>query len=105
MDPQHLLAGVPLQQLEADLQLFTDASIQGWEAHMLDLQASGLWNPSESALHINLLEAESRTSRPRILSAVLPGQNSVGDVRQLHCGCLHQEPEGNQILGSVPRGP
>ena len=59
VDPQHLLAGVPLQQPEADLQLFTDASTQGWGAHMLDLQASGLWNPSESALHINLLELKA----------------------------------------------
>ena len=59
VDPRHLLAGVPFQQPLADVQLFTDASTQGWGAHLLDLQASGLWSPQEARLHINILELKA----------------------------------------------
>ena len=59
VDPQHLLAGVPFTQPDADVQLFSDASTQGWGAHLLHLRASGLWSPQETMLHINLLEMKA----------------------------------------------
>ena len=59
VDPDNLLKGVPLVIPQADLQLYTDASTQGWGAHLLDLQASGLWDPSEMRQHINLLELKA----------------------------------------------
>ena len=59
VDPSNLLAGSPLSQTQPDLQLFTDASSQGWGAHLLHLQASGLWSPVEASQHINLLELQA----------------------------------------------
>ena len=53
---EHLLRGVPLAQPSPTLQLFTDASSEGWGAHLLHLTASGLWSPVERNLHINSLE-------------------------------------------------
>ena len=41
------------------LQLFTDASNEGWGAHLGDYMAKGLWSRSESTLHINLLELKA----------------------------------------------
>ena len=36
--------------------LFTDASWQGWGAHLQELVASGVWTQDEQNLHMNLLE-------------------------------------------------
>ena len=55
-DPAQLEAGVPLVQAPPDLRLFTDASTEGWGAHILDSQTEGVWSPAQRLLHINNLE-------------------------------------------------
>ena len=57
LDPGNVLK--PLHPLRHALQLFTDASNEGWGAHLGDFTASGLWSTQESALHINLLELKA----------------------------------------------
>jgi len=52
----HLLRGMPFSLPDVDLRLFTDASTEGWGAHLLDLRAEGIWSTSQKALHINQLE-------------------------------------------------
>ena len=47
---------VPLCRSPPDLFLFTDASLDGWGAHMGDYSASGQWSPRWRAQHINVLE-------------------------------------------------
>ena len=49
----------PLHPLQHALQLFTDASNEGWGAHLGDYMAKGVWLKSENALHINLLELKA----------------------------------------------
>ena len=57
--PNNVLKGQPLHPLQHALQLFTDASNEGWGAHLGDFTARGLWSTQESALHINLLELKA----------------------------------------------
>ena len=45
LDRQWLTQGVPLSLPPPDLQLFTDASNQGWGAHLVSLSSSGVWSP------------------------------------------------------------
>ena len=52
-DPRSLTSGVPFHEPVPEALLFTDASNIGWGAHLQDFQASGLWDRSESLLHIN----------------------------------------------------
>ena len=59
LDPTKVLSGQPLHPLRHALQLFTDASNEGWGAHLGDYMAKGVWSESESALHINLLELKA----------------------------------------------
>ena len=59
MDPDHLQVGIPLSTPPPDLMLFTDASLQGWGAHLDDLQAAGLWSSQDKELHINMLELKA----------------------------------------------
>jgi len=56
LDPAHLVRGVPIVQAPPDLRLFTDASTEGWGAHILDAQAEGRWSATQQKLHINVLE-------------------------------------------------
>ena len=58
-DLRSLTQGVPIHAPTPDVSVFTDASMAGWGAHLADLQASGLWTPEETLLHINLLELEA----------------------------------------------
>ena len=55
-DPANLLVGMPFHEAPPDLHLYSDASHQGWGAHLLDLQAAGIWGPQDRRCHINLLE-------------------------------------------------
>ena len=46
----------PYLTFQAEFTIFTDASTQGWGAHMGDSQIAGVWTRSESELQINVLE-------------------------------------------------
>ena len=51
-----MLPGKPLHPLKHALQIFKDASKEGWGAHLNERTARGTWSLPESKLHINHLE-------------------------------------------------
>ena len=55
----NVLLGQPLHPLRHALQVFTDASKEGWGAHLGDFTESGSWSVPESQLHINFLELKA----------------------------------------------
>ena len=57
--PENVLSGVSLKPFEAQLQLFVDASLQGWGAHLEHQTAAGLWSILEREAHINVLEFQA----------------------------------------------
>ena len=59
LDEANVLKGQPLHPLQHAVQLFTDASSEGWGAHLGDFTARGVWSPQESLLHINFLELKA----------------------------------------------
>ena len=62
-DPCFLTSGIPLCMFQAEFTIFTDASTQGWGAHMGDSQISGTWTHTDCKLHINCLELLCRCRR------------------------------------------
>lgn len=58
-DPLWLQEGVPIVMPPPDRDLFTDASLLGWGAHMGEHIAHGVWTESQMGSHINLLELEA----------------------------------------------
>ena len=54
-----MLLGQPLHPLKHALQIFTDASNEGWGTHLDDHTARGTWSLPESKLHINHLELKA----------------------------------------------
>ena len=56
LEESNVLLGQPLHPLKHALQIFTDASKEGWGAHLDEHTARGQWSLPESKLHINHLE-------------------------------------------------
>ena len=59
LNETNVLTGQPLHPLQHAVQLFTDASNEGWGAHLGDFTARGGWSSMESLLHINYLEMKA----------------------------------------------
>ena len=55
----NVLQGQPLHPVRHALQIFTDASKEGWGAHLNERIARGVWSVPESKLHINYLELKA----------------------------------------------
>ena len=53
------MKGSDLHPKDHSIQLFTDASDEGWGAHLEQSSTQGLWSPQEKGLHINVLELKA----------------------------------------------
>ena len=96
LDPTKVLLGQPLHPLQHALQLFTDASNEGWGAHLGNYMAKGVWLKSENALHINF-GTQSSPSGLKTVRAVVLQPDSSCLYGQHHCGLLHQQGRGYEI--------
>ena len=56
LEESNVFPDLPLHPLKHALQIFTDASKEGWGAHLNEHTARGTWSLSESKLHVNHLE-------------------------------------------------
>ena len=59
LEESNVTTGQPLHPLKHALQIFTDASKEGWGAHLNEHMARGNWSLPESKLHINYLELKA----------------------------------------------
>ena len=59
LEESNVLQGQPLHPIRHALQVFTDASKEGWGAHLNEFTARGSWSVPESKLHINYLELKA----------------------------------------------
>ena len=58
-NPTNVMKGTDLHPKDHSIQLFTDASYEGWGAHLEQTSAKGLWSDREKRLHINVLELKA----------------------------------------------
>ena len=59
LEEKNILTGQPLHPIKHALQIFTDASTEGWGAHLNKHTARGTWSMPESKLHKNYLELKA----------------------------------------------
>ena len=59
LSESNVLQGQPLHPIKHALQIFTDASKEGWGAHLNEFTARESWSVPESKLHINYLELKA----------------------------------------------
>ena len=55
-NPTNVMKGSDFYPTDHSIQFFTDASNDGWGAHLEQASAKGLWSDRETRLHINVLE-------------------------------------------------
>ena len=79
------MSGVPILVPPRSLLLYTDTSLSGWRAHLLDLTALGVWLKEESLMQINVLEMKA-VSSSGCFSALAVGSQCRPDEHQ-HLGC------------------
>ena len=58
-NPSNVMKGADLYPKDHSIQLFTDASNEGWGAHLDQNSTKGLWSDREKRLHINVLELKA----------------------------------------------
>ena len=58
-NPTNMMKGADLHAKHHSIQLFTDASNEGWGTHLEQTFAKGLWSDREKMLHINVLELKA----------------------------------------------
>ena len=59
MEEENLYKGIDLDQSEPQVQLFTDASSEGWGAHLGEKTTSGTWSSLLKKKHINFQELKA----------------------------------------------
>ena len=58
-NPANVMKGADLHPKDHSIQLLTDASNEGWDAHLDQSSTKGLWSDQEKRLHINVLELKA----------------------------------------------
>ena len=71
---ENVLSGQHLHPLHHAVQIFTDASNEGWGAHLGNYTARGIWSLPESKLHINFLELKAVLLALKALEPLCCGQ-------------------------------
>lgn len=74
-DSSNLLQGQSLATENPDMFLYTDASLDGWGASILEADASGSWSLQEQQEHITLLELRAIRLGLQAFEAVLQGKS------------------------------
>ena len=98
LEEDNVLQRQPLQPISHALQVFTDASKEGWGAHLNEHTAKGIWSLPESKLPIKYLKLKAVFLVLREFQDLLR-QNSSDRNQQHHSGVIHKQ------AGSMKSGP
>ena len=101
-NPSNVMKGADLHPKDHSIQLFTDASNEGWGAHLDQSFTKGLWSDREKRLHINVLELKGGLPGPSRLQGPVPEPNSASCDGQLNSGSLHQQTRRNSAEMCAP---
>ena len=99
LDKNNVLRGQPLHPLQHTLQLFTDASNEGWGAHLEDSTAKDVWSAIEKLPPHQLFRAKGSPSGPKEFRASVQGPDCCCCHRQHNGGFLHKQ--GGMKSGSL----
>ena len=99
--PSNVMKGADLHPKDHSIQLFTDASNEGWGAHLDQNSTKGLWSDREKWLNINVLELKAVSLALRNFQGPVPEQNSASCNGQHNSGSLHQQTRRNSLSRDV----
>ena len=96
-NPSNVMKGSDLHPKDHSIQLFTDASNEGWGAH---LNQNSVVRLGKKATH-KCPRIEGGIPGPSRLQGPVPESNSVSCDGQLNSGSLHQQAGGNSLSRDV----
>ena len=99
-NPSNVMKGADLHPKDHSIQLFTDASNEGWGAH-LDQNSKGSGVRSEKKATHKCPRIEGGLPGPSRLQGPVPESNSVSWDGQLNSGSLHQQTRRNTLSRDV----
>ena len=96
------MKGADLHPKDHSIQLFTDASNEGWGAHLDQNSTKGLWSDREKRLHINVLELKAVSLALRDFKDQCQNQTVLVHT-SCRLICHSPEPQAPTVRVSYPR--
>ena len=93
----NVLQGQALHPLQHALQIFTDASKEGWGAHLNERTVRGLWSVPESNLAHKLSGTESSLPSLKRIPRPLYRKDSSRGNRQHHSGGIYKQGRRHEV--------
>ena len=100
-NPSNVMKGADLHLKDHSIQLFTDASNEGWGAHLDQNSTKGLWSDREKKATHKCPRIEGSLPGPSRLQGPVPEPNSASCDGQLNSGSLHQQTRRNSLSRNV----
>ena len=100
-NPSNVMKGADLHPKDHSIQLFTDASNEGWGAHLDQNSTKGLWSDREKRDTHKRPRIEGGLTGPSRLQGPVPEPNSASCNGQLNSGSLHQQTRRNSLSRDV----
>ena len=97
LQEDNVLTGQPLYPIKHALQIFTDASKEGWGAHLNEHTARGTWSLPEGKLQIKLSGTQGSVSRLKRVSKPLCQQDSTCGNQQHYSGVIHKQGRRHEV--------
>ena len=97
LEESNVLPGQPLHPLKHALQIFTNASKEGWGAHLDEHTARGNLVPSRKQVAHKPPRAKGSLSSSKRVSKPLLQQDRTDSYRQHNSGCLYQQRGGDEL--------
>ena len=96
LQEDNVLTGQPLHPIKHALQIFTDASKEGWGTHLDEHTARGTWSLPESKLHINYSELNSVFLALKEFQSLCRQDSSCGN-RQHYSSFIHKQRRRHEV--------
>ena len=95
------MKGTDLHPKDHSIQLFTDASNEGWGTHLDQNSTKGLWSDQEKKATHKRPRIEGGLTGPSKLQGPVPEPNSASSNGQLNSGSLHKQTRRNSLSRDV----
>ena len=100
-NPSNVMRGADLHPKDHSIQLFTDASNEGWGAHLDQSSTKGLWSDQEKKATHKHSRIEGGLAGPSKLQGPVPEPNSASCNGLLNSGSLHKQTRRNSLSRCV----
>ena len=100
-NPTNVMRGADLHPKDHSIQLFTNASNEGWGTHLDQSSTKGLWSDRGKRATHKHSRIEGSLPGPSKLQGPVPKPNSASSNGQLNSGSLHKQTRRNSLSRDV----